>query len=923
MPLVNQSISNIIGGVSQQPDSTRFSGQCEIQENALSSVVDGLTKRPPLKHIKKLFDALTGTYTTHFIDRDENEKYVVIINRTGTTSTTYRIFNLITGDECSINGTAGAYTANSSTTSYLHPSAIDDLKFTTVGDTTFVCNSTVNTEMNDSASNTTPNYERKVVTFVKQGDYEKNYQIKMGNDVVPRFDRFMIVQPTGLGGMYHGVGVRLNNQPPGYPANSTSLTGKLYLGTTVGDAKFKTNSDGKIIEWDYKRPGESSFHGFSTFHGIILGPPGAAVGAFVNLTVDTESTLAQSTNTIYNYGTASFRSGTSTGDNAGQNADTTNIMTSLKSKMVISYASSGSNDNFDIYQEGNLAVLTQKSSVADATNDFIVSAHDGLGNNALTTLYKKTGSIFDLPNTCENNFLIKIVGDVSIGADDMYVKFVTADGGQYGAGAWEETIGPNTYRGMDDTTLPHTIISTGLNTFTIGVQEYADLTCGDGFLAPPPIFVGHPITNVFFFKDRLGFLSRESISMSQAGDVFNFFRTTMSQSLDSDPINVSVSTDEVVDLTSTASFQENLILFSKTGQFVLKGGDILSNRTISITNVTKYDVDDSIDPVSVGSYIYFATKRDNFTSFREFQLNSTTDVYDSVEITEQIPRYIPQNIKALTGSPTEDVLVALSSDASNCLYVYKYFFSGNQKLLSSWSKFVFGNPADTPQDVEIIGCQFMNSVLYVFYRTYYGANDFLSIGKINFEPNPSDTELYLDFQQAGTTDSNGQLTVDTIFPTDINTHYTNTGARFSTNTYIGAGKLFNPLSSLASPGAGVAFTAGCQYTMKYRFSDQLFKLPADKVRTPSSSVNAKLRNLNLFVDKTGFLEVKITQDDRAEQVSSIGSATTRNLVEDDHRFPIYSDPKTVNIDLENNSAYPSNIQSVEFESFVHGRSKRV
>ncbi len=44
MPLINTSLPNLIQGVSQQPDAVRYDGQCEEQENALSSVVDGLQK---------------------------------------------------------------------------------------------------------------------------------------------------------------------------------------------------------------------------------------------------------------------------------------------------------------------------------------------------------------------------------------------------------------------------------------------------------------------------------------------------------------------------------------------------------------------------------------------------------------------------------------------------------------------------------------------------------------------------------------------------------------------------------------------------------------------------------------------------------------------------------------------------------------
>ena len=54
MALINTSLPNLIQGVSQQPDTLRFDGQCDEQINALSSVTDGLKKRPNSMFIKQL-----------------------------------------------------------------------------------------------------------------------------------------------------------------------------------------------------------------------------------------------------------------------------------------------------------------------------------------------------------------------------------------------------------------------------------------------------------------------------------------------------------------------------------------------------------------------------------------------------------------------------------------------------------------------------------------------------------------------------------------------------------------------------------------------------------------------------------------------------------------------------------------------------
>ena len=79
MPLVSGSIPNFVNGISQQPAPLRLPTQGEVQENAISSVVKGLSKRPPSEHVAKLSNAGGSNLTQstdaffHTIRRDEKE----------------------------------------------------------------------------------------------------------------------------------------------------------------------------------------------------------------------------------------------------------------------------------------------------------------------------------------------------------------------------------------------------------------------------------------------------------------------------------------------------------------------------------------------------------------------------------------------------------------------------------------------------------------------------------------------------------------------------------------------------------------------------------------------------------------------------------------------------------------------------------
>jgi len=128
MSLVTQDIANLINGVSQQPDVLRLPSQGAAQENCQSSVVYGLTRRPPSRHIAKISSGQFATAFFHLINRDSAERYAVVI-----TNGNVQAFDLFTGAERLVTKPGG--------TSYLtsaNPGA--SFKAVTAADYTFLLN---------------------------------------------------------------------------------------------------------------------------------------------------------------------------------------------------------------------------------------------------------------------------------------------------------------------------------------------------------------------------------------------------------------------------------------------------------------------------------------------------------------------------------------------------------------------------------------------------------------------------------------------------------------------------------------------------------------------------------------------------------------------------------------------------------------
>ena len=903
MALINTSVPNLIQGVSQQPDATRFDGQCEEQENALSSVADGLKKRPNTRHVARLLEeAIDEDSFVHFINRDDNEKYVVIHD-----GTKLQAWNTLTGVEASINGSTGGYsTANHAYLNTTTPR--DNLKALSIADTTFVLNKSVTVAIDSNIKSAA--LAKQAFVFIKQPDYGKKYTVEFGEgDTL----RLAIVEGSFNqgSGPFGKIDVAIDYGGKDYTPNTVyTIYGAHASINAPISIQGRTDANGVFTELRNLLSGYSN-NWASTTNVIAFLSPSSQTDASYSWTYPTPNTT--------NQGNGTFGSVTSTTGNSttASNAQSRTIITDLYDKSTNTSGSTGNNaavnTNFDINYNGNgLSYELKSSSTAD---DFSISTRDDLADSGMASLYKEADGLGSLPLTCINGFTLKIKGDAELNQDDYYVKFETKDGSAWSSGSWVETVAPDSYTTLDSSSLPHRLININVNEFTIEAAEYNTRSVGDQKSNPFPSFVDKSISNMFFFKNRLGLISNENVILSEAGQFFNFCRTTVTSLLDSDPIDVSVASGSVTNLKAATGFQENLILFSSNGQFVLKGGDILSSKTVSITPITNFSYEDQVDPIPLGSYIYYPFTRGSFTGIREFTVNTSTDNYDASEVTEHVPAYVPKNIIEMAGTTSEDVIALLSADEKGSLYIYNYFWNNNQKVLSAWSKFTFTG--------EIRGIEFIESTLYAVITN----NGETNLVEMPLESGLSDDAGYVTHldNRVAVTVTNGSDTITLPYTPEDNSVevYTTDGLALNCTNSGSTVTLSSPVSSDTDVWVGIP------YAMKYTFSEQLFKAPAGNGKSPSNAAKMMIRNGSLYYDKSAYFKVKVTPKfrDTYENIFTpdvVGSSTLGSLSLDSgfYRFPVFTKPQDTTITIENESALPSTFQSAEFESFVHSRSNR-
>ena len=580
--------------------------------------------------------------------------------------------------------------------------------------------------------------------------------------------------------------------------------------------------------------------------------------------------------------------------------------------------------------------------------DFSITTKDSLSGTGLSAAYKEVDSIANLPVFNKNGFKIKIRGDAETGSDDYYVEFKTNSGAVYGEGSYIETVGFGQEKGIDPDTMPQELVNISPNVFTLRNMEFADKLVGDDETNPLPSFIGNTISNMFFYKGRLGFLSNSNVVLSEAGfgltgeDTgimeYNFGRTTVTQLLDSDPIDINVAASKVTNLRSAIGFQEDLVLFSENNQFILKGDEILSPKTVSVNPVTNFDFDDAVDPISVGSFVLFPFERSGFTGVKQLEKTGTNDTFSSTEITEHIPHYIPSGIKLLSGSTSENFITVVTEADPSSIYCYRYFYSGNNKVMSSWFKFEL--------DGEIIGLSFLDSAL----RVVIARNNETSLLEMQIssglvDPTAEDdtTEIehvtLLDMRVKGLVkadtsvvcfadDDGAYTTNNTALPYTPSENelevYTKNGTRLNaTNTTAGVVSL--PINVAEDTDVWV----GLPYKMSYTFSDVLFKAAAGKGKTPTDFNKMQVRHGVVFFHDTQSFRVTVTPQYRKTYNNdyvpyNVGSSVIGELALSDgaFRFPVMSSAKDTTITIENDTALPSNFSAAEFESFVHGRASR-
>ena len=968
MPLITSSIPNLINGVSQQPPALRLASQAEEVVNCMSSPVEGLKKRPPLNNVARLFieDKSTVRPFVHMVSRTDAINYIVIIQ-----DGAIKVANL--------DGTL-VTPATPDGVSYLdvtgHPS--EQFRVASIADYTFIVNKEKEVAMSADLSPATIT-DPTAMVFIKVANYDTEYSVTLGGTT-----KTYTTPPAG------GEQIECSYSQA---ANSSSvLVNATAHGLVTGD-KFKitfaTASGGVAGTYEVTSASTNQFYYTAGTQNDSSNNSGncTVVPQKKLSTVDIADELADQLNTISGYTVnnddyiihikkddGSDYEVTSKDDKTGEGTKAIKgVVDDLDDLPIKGY------EGFIVKVQGSQATRYDDYYVKFTVNkDYATPGEfgDGVWRETVAPGIQYRFDEATMPHVLIRNSngtftfqkYIKQETTATYAQSGTTVTVTKADHGlesgtllfvrpSSGAG----TSGVFSIRVTAANTFTYTA---GQNQTTSGNVTYGTTwsgrIAGDKKTALEPTFAGNTINNLNLFRNRLIMLSNENVILSASDDYGRFWPETVQTMVDSDPVDLSCGGSSINILLSTVAFANTLLLFSRNAQFRLDAGlnvgSALTPKTATITQMTSFDMDTSVDPIAVGRNTYFPITKGNFSGLREFFLpDSSGSVPLSEDVTSSIPRYIPTNLCGLISAVAEDAVAMLSLDQPKRIYIYKFFFEEDTKLQSSWSYWEVSGAK------KIIGAAIKGSDLYVLTEYDEDGNSSQSgtyLEKVSLRPEQVDPgteiEILLDRKitesEVTSTSLNnaGALGVETVitlpYPINTGADMIVVGRYEAGNTLLRHGQVIEPLSQTSNTitvlgdlktqvgGKTPRFFVGERYTMTYEFSTPYIKeQPQGGGVALAAGPKLQMRTWTVIFDESSAFELKVTpasRDTNTYPYNGVIVGEAPPLIGDpsvltgSFRVPVMTSNIDTKIVISSTSPLPCRFQSAEWEGFYHTRAKR-
>lgn len=234
----------------------------------------------------------------------------------------------------------------------------------------------------------------------------------------------------------------------------------------------------------------------------------------------------------------------------------------------------------------------------------------------------------------------------------------------------------------------------------------------DPSFAPDAVNNKRAIQDMFFFKNRLGIASSDSVTLSEAANYTNFYSTTAVDIIDTDVIDVTIASNQASKIYYTVPFNNSLYIFTKTSQYEMSGEGAFTPATVSLVNTSNYPIATDVRPVTMNNSLFFISTTGGKQQLREY-IRTDALTMQGFDLNVSTPTYLDVPIKKLI--PNSTLGYVLCATADNTVYLYNFKEDGTQRVQSAWSTWeFFEGLTGVTSDYTYTE---MDNILYVSFKT--------------------------------------------------------------------------------------------------------------------------------------------------------------------------------------------------------------
>ena len=332
---------------------------------------------------------------------------------------------------------------------------------------------------------------------------------------------------------------------------------------------------------------------------------------------------------------------------------------------------------------------------------------------------------------------VRIAGSEGNKFTDYFVKWTGS--------AWEECLDPKADRGLlvdMPLRMDRISLTSGIATFYIDQIDWSPPRVGNEENNSDPSFVGRKVTDLFFYKNRLGITSDDSITLTEAANYRNFYVTTAIDTVTTDVVDLTVSTNQASNIYFAKPFNNSLYVFTKYAQYEVTNEGPFGPNTVSVESVTNYPMQTDVEPVVMNNSLYFISVSNNRQQLREYVKADNLSV-QGVDLNISTPTYIDKPVTSLIADGVIGIVMCCTD--SGTAYVYNYKDDGASRIQSAWSTWELFEGI-TPDSVEwtslgtSVGIWMKRQGNYVYHQLFLddkGENN-------RFDDTYDDTQFQID-----------------------------------------------------------------------------------------------------------------------------------------------------------------------------------